>query len=247
MDPEYRYQAVNVEAQQRTPTSLLWWMRRLIALRKEHPVFGLGDIRCAERPQAADLRPLRTLRGRRVLVVDNLARNAQYVELDLSRLRGPDPVAMLGRRVPRIGELPYLLTLGRTTSSGSCSTSEEEPTMTADEADARGSDRPVTPSASSHRRGARASGSHRPALVRGEGRELGAVSRSSTPFPLTEAAPRRRSSRFELQPERTTSTSCRSASARERAAIASPTTSARDDGIVHLRRPRAMSAEPPSS
>ena len=65
MDPVYGYQAVNVEAQLRTPTSLLRWMRRFIALRKEHPVFGLGTYEPLEPTQPADLRPRAPLRGRR--------------------------------------------------------------------------------------------------------------------------------------------------------------------------------------
>ncbi len=57
MDPVYGYQAVNVEAQLRTPTSQLRWMRRFIALRKEHPVFGLGELQAAAAVQPADFRP----------------------------------------------------------------------------------------------------------------------------------------------------------------------------------------------
>ena len=65
MDPVYGYQAVNVEAQLRMPTSLLRWLKRFIALRKEHPVFGLGELRAARAEQPADLRPRAHLRGRR--------------------------------------------------------------------------------------------------------------------------------------------------------------------------------------
>ena len=65
MDPVYGYQAVNVEAQLRTPTSLLRWLRRFIALRKEHPVFGLGTYEPLEPSNTADLRPRPPLRGRR--------------------------------------------------------------------------------------------------------------------------------------------------------------------------------------
>ncbi len=65
MDPVYGFQAVNVEAQMRTPYSLLRWLRRFISLRKEHPVFGLGDLRAARAVQPADLRPRPHLRGRR--------------------------------------------------------------------------------------------------------------------------------------------------------------------------------------
>ena len=64
MDPVYGYQAVNVEAQLRTPTSLLRWLRRFIALRKEHPVFGMGTYEPLQADQPPDLRPRPPLRGR---------------------------------------------------------------------------------------------------------------------------------------------------------------------------------------
>jgi maltose alpha-D-glucosyltransferase/alpha-amylase len=112
MDPVYGYQAVNVEAQLRTPTSFLRWLRRFIALRKEHPVFGLGSYE----PQAADnpriFAHVRRYEEDIVLCVHNLARSAQPVQLDLARFEGLIPEEMLGRtRFPRIGTLPYLLTL----------------------------------------------------------------------------------------------------------------------------------------
>jgi len=112
MDPVYGYQAVNVEAQLRTPTSFLRWLRRFIALRKEHPVFGLGSYE----PQAADnpriFAHVRRYEEDIVLCVHNLARSAQPVQLNLERFEGLIPEEMLGRtRFPRIGSLPYLLTL----------------------------------------------------------------------------------------------------------------------------------------
>ena len=112
MDPVYGFQAVNVEAQLRTPTSLLRWLRRFIGLRKEHPVFGLGSYE----PQPTDnphvFAHVRRYEEDIVLCVHNLARTAQPVQLDLSRFEGLVPEEMLGRtRFPQIGELPYLLTL----------------------------------------------------------------------------------------------------------------------------------------
>ena len=112
MDPVYGYQALNVEAQLRTPTSFLRWLARFIALRKEHPVFGLGTYE----PQATDnprvFAHVRRYEEDIVLCVHNLARSAQPVQLDLSRFEGLWPEEMLGRaRFPRIGSLPYLLTL----------------------------------------------------------------------------------------------------------------------------------------
>jgi maltose alpha-D-glucosyltransferase/alpha-amylase len=112
MDPVYGYQAVNVEAQLRHSTSLLRWTRRFIALRKEHPVFGLGTYEPIEPSNPRIFAHLRTYEDDVILCVHNLARSAQAVELDLSAYEGRYPVELLGSsRFPRIGELPYLLTL----------------------------------------------------------------------------------------------------------------------------------------
>ena len=112
MDPVYGYQAVNVEAQLRTPSSLLRWLRRFIALRKEHPVFGLGSFEALTPGNPKIFACIRTYEDDVVLCVHNLARSAQAVELDLSWYNGRRPVEMFGRTAfPRIGELPYLLTL----------------------------------------------------------------------------------------------------------------------------------------
>jgi maltose alpha-D-glucosyltransferase/alpha-amylase len=112
MDPVYGFQAVNVEAQLRTPTSLLRWLRRFISLRKEHPVFGLGAYEPLEPSNYRIFAHLRTYEDDVMLCVHNLARSAQAVELDLSKYEGRRPVEVFGRsRFPKIGELPYLLTL----------------------------------------------------------------------------------------------------------------------------------------
>jgi maltose alpha-D-glucosyltransferase/alpha-amylase len=112
MDPVYGYQAVNVEAQLRTPTSLLRWLRRFISLRKEHPVFGLGSYEPLQPANPKIFAHVRRYEDDTVLCVHNLGRSAQAVELDLSAFRGRYPVEMFGgSRFPRIGELPYLLTL----------------------------------------------------------------------------------------------------------------------------------------
>ena len=111
MDPVYGYQAVNVEAQLRTSSSLLRWMHRFIALRKQHPVFGFGTYEPIESSNRRIFALLRRFEDDLVLCVHNLARTAQAVELDLSEFQGRHPVEMLGRsHFPRIGELPYLLT-----------------------------------------------------------------------------------------------------------------------------------------
>jgi maltose alpha-D-glucosyltransferase/alpha-amylase len=112
MDPVYGFQAVNVEAELRTPTSLLRWLHRFIALRKEHPVFGLGTYEPLRPQNPRVFAHIRRYADDIILCVQNLARSAQAVELDLSEFAGYVPEEMLGRsRFPRIGELPYLLTL----------------------------------------------------------------------------------------------------------------------------------------
>ena len=97
MDPVYGYQAVNVEAQLRTPTSLLRWMHRFIALRKEHPVFGLGTLEALRPENSRIFAHIRRYEDDIVLCVHNMARSAQAVELDLRRFDGFTPIEMLGR------------------------------------------------------------------------------------------------------------------------------------------------------
>jgi maltose alpha-D-glucosyltransferase/alpha-amylase len=113
IDPEYHYEALNVETQQSNPHSLLWWMRRLIALRKRYRAFGRGSIHFLQPENHKVLAFVRRFEDERLLVVANLSRFVQHVELDLSEFEGVDPVELFGHnRFPRIGELPYLLTLG---------------------------------------------------------------------------------------------------------------------------------------
>jgi maltose alpha-D-glucosyltransferase/alpha-amylase len=112
MDPVYGYQAVNVEAQLRTPTSFLRWLRRFIALRKQHPVFGLGTYEPLQTSNPRIFAHVRRYEDDIVLCVHNVARSAQAVELDLSPFEGLVPEEMFGRTAfPPVGELPYLLTM----------------------------------------------------------------------------------------------------------------------------------------
>jgi maltose alpha-D-glucosyltransferase/alpha-amylase len=112
MDPVSGFQAVNVEAQLRTPTSLLLWLRRFIALRKAYPVFGLGTYEPLETENSAILSHIRRHERTVILCVHNLSRAAQAVQIDLSEFAGFVPVEMLGQsRFPAITTAPYLLTL----------------------------------------------------------------------------------------------------------------------------------------
>ena len=113
LDPEYHYETVNVEAQSQNPNSLLWWMRRLIALRAQHPVFGRGDIEFLYPENAKVLAFLRRDEDRTVLVVANLSRFATAVALDLHEYRGQVPVELFGAtEFAPVQEGPYQLTLG---------------------------------------------------------------------------------------------------------------------------------------
>ncbi|MDQ3663228.1 MAG: maltose alpha-D-glucosyltransferase [Actinomycetota bacterium] len=112
MDHLYGYQAVNVEAELESGSSLLNWTRRMIHIRKEHPTFGLGSFTDLGGSNPSVLSYLREFGDDIVLCVHNLSRFPQPVELDLRRFVGVHPVEMLGGvRFPEIGELPYLLTL----------------------------------------------------------------------------------------------------------------------------------------
>jgi maltose alpha-D-glucosyltransferase/alpha-amylase len=112
MDPVLGYEAVNVEAQQGDPSSLLSWMRNMIALRKLFSVFGRGNIEFLNPTNRKVLAYLRTYGEEQVLCVANLSRFAQPVDLDLSKLEGMVPIEMLGYvEFPSIERQPYRLTL----------------------------------------------------------------------------------------------------------------------------------------
>jgi maltose alpha-D-glucosyltransferase/alpha-amylase len=112
-NPLYGYQSVNVESQKRSEYSLLSWMTKLIETRRASQIFSRGSIEFLHPANHRVLAYLRELGGEQVLVVNNLSRTAQPVELDLRRHKGRLPIEMFGKTLfPKIGELPYLLTLG---------------------------------------------------------------------------------------------------------------------------------------
>jgi len=109
----FGYQAVNVESQQRNPTSLLNWLRRLIEVRRQARVFGRASIAFLKPDNHRVLAFTRTLGRETILVVSNLAGTAQAVDLDLSRLAGAIPIEMFGGSIfPRIGTAPYIMMMG---------------------------------------------------------------------------------------------------------------------------------------
>ena len=112
MDPIYGYEAVNVEAQHHDASSLLNWMRRMIAARKQQPAFSRGGFRLLYPTNRKILAYLREDSDDVILCVVNFSRSAQAVELDLKEFRGRVPVELIGRSAfPPIGDLTYLLTL----------------------------------------------------------------------------------------------------------------------------------------
>jgi len=112
MDPVYGYESVNVEAQSRSPGSLLNWMKRIISVRRAHKAFGRGSLEFLHPGNRKVLAYLREYEDESILCVANLSRSAQPVELDLSRFRGRVPVEMMGgSSFPPLGDLPYMLTL----------------------------------------------------------------------------------------------------------------------------------------
>ncbi len=112
-DPLGGYQIACVEAHSRGQSSFLNWMKRLIAVRRERPVFGRGSLEMLAPHNRRVLAFVREYRGERILVVANLSRFVQPVELDLTPYQGLVPVELLGKvAFPRIGESPYFLSLG---------------------------------------------------------------------------------------------------------------------------------------
>jgi maltose alpha-D-glucosyltransferase/alpha-amylase len=113
LDPEYHYEAVNVEAQLHNPHSLLWWMRRVLALRKGWHALGEGRVEFLAPQNRKVLAYVLRHEHETLLVVANLSRFPQPVELNLSAFKGRVPVELFGRTpFPAIGELPFFLTPG---------------------------------------------------------------------------------------------------------------------------------------
>ena len=112
MDAVYGYPVVNVESQLRSPSSLLYWTRRMIATRARYPAFGRGDLCFLEPGNRKILAFLREHEGEAMLCVANLSRDPQAAELDLGRFEGRVPVELMGQQpFPPLGKLPYFITL----------------------------------------------------------------------------------------------------------------------------------------
>jgi maltose alpha-D-glucosyltransferase/alpha-amylase len=113
MDPLYGYQGVNVEAQERSRSSLLSWVKRMVRIRQRYPVFGTGKMTFINPSNKKVMAFLRHDESQAVLVVCNLSRFAQPAELDLAQFKDQHPVELIGETpFPKIGEQLYQLSLG---------------------------------------------------------------------------------------------------------------------------------------
>ncbi|MGB6166126.1 MAG: maltose alpha-D-glucosyltransferase, partial [Geitlerinemataceae cyanobacterium] len=112
VDSEYHYEAINVEAQRANTNSLWWWMKRLLATRARYQAFGRGTFEFLYPDNRKVLAFTRTYNGEHILVVANLSRFSQTVELDLSPFQGAVPVEIFGRvKFPEIGDSAYFLSI----------------------------------------------------------------------------------------------------------------------------------------
>lgn len=112
IDPEYKYESINVEAQQMNSSSLLWWMKRIIGMRKKYKAFGRGDINFLSPSNAKIIAFTRTYGDEDILVIGNLSRFSQAAELSLEAYENYTPVEVFSHnKFPRITEQPYLFTM----------------------------------------------------------------------------------------------------------------------------------------
>ena len=112
IDPSYKYESVNVETEQMNSSSLLWWMKRIISMRKKFKAFGRGDINFLSPSNAKIIAYTRTYEDEDILVLGNLSRFPQAAELDLAPYDGYIPVEVFSHnKFPRITEHPYLFTM----------------------------------------------------------------------------------------------------------------------------------------
>ncbi len=108
IDPDYHYESLNVESQQNSPNSLLWWMKRIISLRKQIPAFSRGTLEFVRCENRKILVFVRELHDQTILVLANLSAQVQYATLDLSEHAGKIPVEIFSRHTfPRVTQAPY--------------------------------------------------------------------------------------------------------------------------------------------
>ncbi len=112
-DPEYHFETINVEVQQNSTSSLLWWMKRIINIRKRYQAFGRGDIQFLSPENAKVLAFTRSYKDEHLLILTNLSRHPQAVELELPEFERYTPVEVFGQNpFPEIARGPNRFTLG---------------------------------------------------------------------------------------------------------------------------------------
>ena len=109
---DYHYESINVENNEKNPSSLLWWMRRVISVRKQYKAFSRGNIEFIDSNNSKILAFTRKYEDETVLVIINLSRYSQQAELDLSEYAGYVPTEIFSRNdfMP-IEEHPYAFPL----------------------------------------------------------------------------------------------------------------------------------------
>lgn len=113
VDPQYHYETINVETQQQNPHSLLWWTKRMLALRKQYTAFGRGSMEMLNPENASILAFVRRYNDETILVVCNLSRFVQYTDLDLAPFKDSTPVELFsGQAFPPVNDRPYFFMLG---------------------------------------------------------------------------------------------------------------------------------------
>ncbi|SFU96049.1 maltose alpha-D-glucosyltransferase [Pontibacter akesuensis] len=113
IDPEYKYESVNVDTQNHNANSLLWWMRRIINMRKRYKAFGRGEMKFLNPSNSKVLAFIREYEDETILVIANLSRFPEAVELDLHDYKGSIPMEVFSKnKFPSIKDEPYLFTIG---------------------------------------------------------------------------------------------------------------------------------------
>jgi maltose alpha-D-glucosyltransferase/alpha-amylase len=112
-DPAYRFESVNVATQEENPSSLMWWIKNVLAMRKRLNVFGRGDLTFIESTNAKVLCFARSYKNQKVVVVANLSQFSQSTTLDFSAYKDCDVTEAFSqnrfRSITTDGEYPITI------------------------------------------------------------------------------------------------------------------------------------------
>ncbi len=112
-DPAYRFESVNVATQEENPSSLMWWIKNVLAMRKRLNVFGRGDLQFIESSNAKVLSFARSYKNQKVVVVANLSQFSQSTTLDFSAFKDCDVTeAFSQNRFRSVNDGEYPITIG---------------------------------------------------------------------------------------------------------------------------------------